>query len=572
MIINSNNKAEAHPNILLTALMSQMPEYRRALVLSFIAGIMVLAPSLFMLEVYDRVLNSRSLTTLLSLLGAVLLIYALMEIIEALRNQLLQKAGWRIDEAIRERLYDATHAASLKGGFPSTQSFQDLRTIRESLGSPAMTALLDVPCSFLFLIIVSIISPWLGVAALIGAIFQVAIGTMTERRTVRTLAEANKASIAAQNYAASVLQHSATISAMGMRETFYQRWVTLQRKFLALQASASDTAAINSAGSKFIITMQGSMILGLSCWLTLHGMLTGGGGMMIVASILGGRVLSPLVQLVTQWRLVANARDAYSRLSNFLNIEEKPSNQMPLPAPGGDVAVENLYADAPGGRQQIIRGVSFALNAGETLLIVGPSAAGKTSLARILIGIWQPSNGKVRLDGVDLHTWDKNELGPYLGYLPQYIALFDGTLAENIARFSEPDFEKVNDAIDLVGLNSLAEALPEGLQTQIGGSGAVLSGGQRQRVALARALYGNPKLVVLDEPNSNLDEEGEKALISAIQTIKTRGCTVIMISHRRSLLPVADKLLFLRDGQVAAFGGRDEVLARLQQTATARSA
>ena len=549
-----------------------MPEYRRALVLSFIAGVLVLAPSLFMLEVYDRVLNSRSLTTLLSLLGAVLLIYALMEIIEALRNQLLQKAGWRIDQTIRERLYDATHAASLKGGTPTTQSFQDLRTIRESIGSPAMTALLDIPCSLLFLIIISIISPWLGVAALIGAVFQVAIGTLTERTTVRTLADANKASIAAQNYAASVLQHSATISAMGMRNSFYQRWLNLQRKFLALQASASDTAAVNSASSKFIVTMQGSIILGLSCWLTLKGMLTGGGGMMIVASILGGRVLSPLVQLITQWRLVANARDAYLRLSSFLNIEEKQSNQMPLPAPLGNVAVDNLYASAPGGRQQIIRGVSFALKAGETLLVIGPSAAGKTSLARILIGIWQPSNGKVRLDGVDLHTWNKTELGPYLGYLPQDIALFDGTLAENISRFSEPDLEKVQDAIDLVGLHGLVEGLPEGLQTQIGGGGAVLSGGQRQRVALARALYGNPKLVVLDEPNSNLDEEGERALISAIQTIRTRGCTTIMISHRRSLLPVADKLLFLRDGQVAAFGGRDEVLARLQQTATARSA
>jgi ATP-binding cassette subfamily C exporter for protease/lipase len=245
---------------------------------------------------------------------------------------------------------------------------------------------------------------------------------------------------------------------------------------------------------------------------------------------------------------------------------------MPLPPPEGNVSVENLIASAPGNRTPIIRGVNFSLKAAETLLIIGPSAAGKTSLARALMGIWQPSGGKVRLDGVDLHAWNKNELGPFLGYLPQDIALFDGTIAENIARFGEPDLDQVRNTIALVGLDKLIETLPKGLQTQIGESGAGLSGGQRQRVALARALYGNPKLVLLDEPNSNLDEDGDRALVSAIQTIKNRGCTIIIISHRRSLLPVADKLLFLRDGQVAAFGPRDEVLARLQQPTAIRSA
>jgi ATP-binding cassette subfamily C exporter for protease/lipase len=301
-------------------------------------------------------------------------------------------------------------------------------------------------------------------------------------------------------------------------------------------------------------------------------MLPGGGGMMIVASVLGGRVLAPVVQLVSQWRLIVNARDGYFRLSNFLSTFESPATQMPLPPPEGNVSVENLIASAPGNRTPIIRGVNFSLKAAETLLIIGPSAAGKTSLARALMGIWQPSGGKVRLDGVDLHAWNKNELGPFLGYLPQDIALFDGTIAENIARFGEPDLDQVRNTIALVGLDKLIEALPKGLQTQIGESGAGLSGGQRQRVALARALYGNPKLVLLDEPNSNLDEDGDRALVSAIQTIKNRGCTIIIISHRRSLLPVADKLLFLRDGQVAAFGPRDEVLARLQQPTAIRSA
>ncbi len=572
MITSSGMNVEIGRGFLLKALVSQIPEYRRALLFSFIAGVMVLAPSLFMLEVYDRVLNSRSVTTLLSLLGCVLLVYALMEITEALRTQLLQKAGWRIDEIIRERLYEASYVASLRSGLPSTQSFQDLRVLRECVSSPAMIALLDLPCSLLFLVIISFVSPWLGLAALLGAVFQVTIGALTERRTTPTLAEANKVSIAAQNYAAGTLLHAATLSAMGMRDSFYQRWLSLQRQFLRLQAKASDTAGINAASSKFIITMQSSLILGLSCWLTLKGMLPGGGGMMIVASVLGGRVLAPVVQLVSQWRLIANARDGYFRLSNFLSTFESPATQMPLPPPEGNVSVENLIASAPGNRTPIIRGVNFSLKAAETLLIIGPSAAGKTSLARALMGIWQPSSGKVRLDGVDLHAWNKNELGPFLGYLPQDIALFDGTIAENIARFGEPDLDQVRNTIALVGLDKLIETLPKGLQTQIGESGAGLSGGQRQRVALARALYGNPKLVLLDEPNSNLDEDGDRALVSAIQTIKNRGCTIIIISHRRSLLPVADKLLFLRDGQVAAFGPRDEVLARLQQPTAIRSA
>jgi len=558
--------------LLLKALLLQIPEYRRALLFSFIAGVMVLAPSLFMLEVYDRVLNSRSVTTLLSLLGCVLLVYALMEMMEALRTQLLQKTGWRIDELVRERLYDATYAASLRNGIPSIQSFQDLRALRECVSSPAMTALLDLPCALFFLVIISVISPWLGLAALLGAFFQFTMGALTERKTTKTLAEANKASIAAQNYAAGTLQHAATLSAMGMRDNFYQRWLRLQRQFLLLQANASDTASINAASSKFIVTMQSSLILGLSCWLTLKGMLLGGGGMMIVASVLGGRVLAPLVQLVSQWRLVANALDAYSRLSSFLSTVEGSPVQMPLPPPEGHVSVENLIAGAPSSKAPIIRGINFSLNAAETMLVIGPSAAGKTSLARLMMGIWQPSGGKVRLDGVDLHTWNKTELGPFLGYLPQDIALFDGTIAENIARFGEPDLVQVQETVKLVGLEALIDALPDGLHTHIGEGSAGLSGGQRQRVALARALYGNPRLVLLDEPNSNLDEDGERALISAIQSIKNRGCTTIIISHRRNLLSVADKLLFLRDGQVAAFGPRDEVLARLQQPAAIRSA
>ena len=552
-------------SLLSLTIRAQMPIYRKAIGFSLVTSLLVLAPTLFMLEVYDRVVNSRSEATLISLLICLIGIYIVMEVIEMLRSRLLVQAGWRIDIALRERLHDATFLASLRHGASTLQSFNDLRTLREFMSSPAVTAVMDAPSSVIFLILVTIISPWLGLVALLGAVVQVLIGVSTERKTMPVLTEANQAAIHAQNYASGVLRNAQVIAAMGMRTSIYEPWIARQRKFLTLQAIASDTAGSNSAVSKFIQTMQGSLILGLSCWLTLKGMLMGGGGMMIVASTLGGRVLSPLVQLIGQWRLVINARDAYHRLDNFLNILPPEQEHMALPAPQGRLSVEGVVAAAPGSNLPIIKGVSFALQPGETLMVIGPSAAGKTTLARLLMGIWPAASGKVRLDGADLHAWDKAELGPHLGYLPQTVELFDGTLAENIARFGDIDKEQVSKATELVGLTSMVQALPNGFETRIGEEGAILSGGQRQRVGLARAIYGDPNFVLLDEPNSSLDEAGEEALMNTLMSLKARKCTTIVITHRTSVLPAADKILLLRDGQVAAFGPRDEVIAALRQ-------
>lgn len=552
-------------SLLKSTLLSQMPIYRKAIGFSVVTSLLVLAPTIFMLEVYDRVVNSRSETTLISLLICLIGIYILMEVIEMLRGRLLQQAGWRIDTTLREKLHDASFLASLRHGAATVQPFSDLRTLREFIASPAVTAAMDAPSSVIFLILVTIISPWLGLVALFGAVVQVLIGVSTERKTMPVLTEANQAAIIAQNYASGVLRNAQVISAMGMKTRIYERWIARQRKFLKLQAVASDTAGTNSSMSKFIQTMQGSLILGLSCWLTLKGMLLGGGGMMIVASTLGGRVLSPLVQLIAQWRLVINARDAYHRLDSFLNILPPEQESMSLPAPEGRLSVEAVVAAAPGSNLPIIRGVSFALQPGETLMVIGPSAAGKTTLARLLMGIWPAASGKVRLDGADLHAWNKEELGPHLGYLPQTVELFDGTLAENIARFGDIDMDQVEVATHLVGLTEMVKALPHGFDTRIGEEGAILSGGQRQRVGLARAIYGNPNFVLLDEPNSSLDEAGEQALMTTLMSLKGRKCTTIVITHRTSVLPAADKILLLRDGQVAAFGPRDEVLAALQK-------
>lgn len=553
------------PSLLASTIRAQTPIFRKAIGFSLVTSMLVLAPTLFMLEVYDRVVNSRSEATLISLLVCLIGIYIVMEVVEMLRSRLLVQAGWRIDMALRERLHDATFLAGLRHGGSTLQSFNDLRTLREFIASPAVTAVMDAPSSLIFLILVAIISPWLGLVALFGAVVQVMIGVSTERKTMPVLTEANQAAINAQSYASGVLRNAQVIAAMGMKHRIYERWIARQRKFLTLQATASDTAGGNSAVSKFIQTMQGSLILGLSCWLTIKGMLLGGGGMMIVASTLGGRVLTPLVQLIGQWRLVINARDAYHRLDNFLGILPPAQEHMSLPAPQGRLSVEGVVAAAPGSNLPIIKGVSFALQPGETLMVIGPSAAGKTTLARLLMGIWPAASGKVRLDGADLHAWNKEELGPHLGYLPQTVELFDGTLAENIARFGDVDMEKVKVVTHLVGLTAMVQALPNGFDTRIGDEGAILSGGQRQRVGLARAIYGDPNFVLLDEPNSSLDEAGEEALMNTLMSLKARQCTTIVITHRTSVLPAADKILLLRDGQVAAFGPRDEVLAALRQ-------
>ena len=311
--------------------------------------------------------------------------------------------------------------------------------------------------------------------------------------------------------------------------------------------------------------MQSSLLLGGAAWLALRDNLAGGPGMMIVASILGGRMLAPLAQLVTQWRTIVNVREAYDRLSGLLGKLEPTEPGMPLPPPKGFLTVEAVMAGAPGSPLPILKGVSFSARPGEVVMVIGPSAAGKTTLARLLMGLWPAAGGKVRLDGADMHAWHKSQLGPYLGYLPQGVELFDGSVAENIARFGKVDMDAVRQAADLVGITEMVEQLSEGFDTLIGEEGAVLSGGQRQRLGLARAVYGNPTFLVLDEPNSSLDEAGEKSLLTLLQALKARGATVVAITHRTTLLAAADKLLVLNEGQVAMFGPRDEVLAGLKK-------
>ena len=554
------------PSELREAIASLRPFFVRSGWFSLVCSLLVLAPSGYMLEVYDRVVNSRNHTTLVMLTLLVLGAYMVMELLEWARSEVMRAASVELDRRMSGRIFSAIFEANLRrlpGG--TQQPLHDFRLVRDFLYSPVLLALLESPISLVMMVLLFLISPVLGWSALVFAVVQTFVAWLNERSTKPPLMQANRAAIEAQQYADNTLRNAEVIESMGMLRDTHRRWLGKQRDFLDLQALASERAGGFQAVSKLLQTTLSSMLLGLGAWLLLHNQLSGGGGMVIVASILGGRMLAPLVQVVSQWQSVVNVRDAWSRVEQLLEAVPAQPRSMALPAPRGALHVEQLVAGAPGNPALILRGVQFALAPGEVLAVVGPSAAGKTTLARLLVGLWPAQGGKVRLDGADIHTWDKAELGVHLGYLPQGVELFEGTLAENIARFAQVEPAKVEAAARAVGLHEFILSLPQGYDSPVGPEGARLSGGQRQRVGLARALYGDPVFVVLDEPNSSLDEEGDAALARAIQEGKARGTTFVVMTHRTSVLGVADKMLVLRDGMQQAFGPRDEVLATLQQ-------
>ncbi len=545
------------------ALTALFPSLWHAFWFSVIVNVLVLAPSAYMMEVYDRVVNSRSHMTLLMLTLMVVGVYALLEALEWVRRQVMHDAGIEFDKGLRARVFSAIYSARLLnlpvGG---AQALKDLKNIREFLPSPALLAVVDAPLALLVLVLIFLMAPGLGWFAVAGALMQFAIGVVNERRIRQPLLAANRSAIDAQGYADGVIRNAQVIESMGMLGDIHKRWMGRQREFLLQQAVASDHAGTNAALSKLVQSLLGSLLLGMGCWLTLKGELHGSG--MIVASILGGRVLAPLVQIIGSWRQVEGTLESFNRLDALLKEFPQPDISMPLPAPTGFLSVEGVVAGAPRSPIQILKGVSFRVAAGGSLAIVGPSASGKTTLARLLVGIWPSMQGKVRLDGNDVYQWNKEELGQYVGYLPQTVELFEGTIAENVARFGEPDADKVQDACRLVGLDGFIEQLPKGYDTQVGDDGSFLSGGERQRVALARALYGMPKFVVLDEPNASLDEAGDAALLNAVKMLRAQGTTVIVMTHRLNILGAIEHMLVLVDGQIQRFGTCQEVLAALQ--------
>jgi ATP-binding cassette subfamily C exporter for protease/lipase len=558
--------SDSNPQELRAALVALQPYFKKAGWMALIASVLLLAPSVYMLEVYDRVVNSRNPVTLLMLTVLVLMVYAVLEVLDWARSEVMREAGVALERQLGPRLFRAMFESNLKrapGG--SLQTLSDLRQLREFLYSPVVAAVMELPVSLLFLVLVFAIHPLLGWFALVGALVQATLAWLSERTTQPLMSQANRTAMVSQQQVDAMLRNAQVVQAMGMQNTMYHRWHTLQQEFLEQQASASAHAGTLQATTKFWQNVVSSGLLGLACWLLLRNQLNGGGGMMIVASILGGRVLAPLVQGVAQWQLVIQVIDACKRTDHLLQMIPVRPKSMSLPTPKGALKVEALVATAPGSSAPLLKDLSFSLLPGEVLAVVGPSAAGKTTLARMLMGLWSAASGKVRLDGVDVFSWNKAELGPHVGYLPQGVELIDGTLAENIARFGPFDRLMIEAAARAVGLHEWALQLPQGYDSPVGRDGGLLSGGWRQRVGLARALFGNPVFVVLDEPNASLDEAGDAALMAALAQFKARGTTFVVMTHRTSVLDVADKILVLHEGQAQAFGPRDDVLAALQQ-------
>lgn len=565
-------KSDSSMSELRLALLAFRPIWLWAIGISAVVGLLGFTSTLYMLEVYDRVVNSRSVTTLVMVTLVAFGAYALMEVLEKIRSQMLWSLGVQFELKMASRIYEAMFDGLLKRQMGQAMLVQnDFRTVREFFNNPALSAMFEVPVALLSVLLIFLINPLLGWAALLGAVLQTFVAWLVQRSSRKPLLEAQRRSQEAQTYAEASLRNTQVMESMGMMPAVMAQWQKKQTAFLSFQARASEAAGSLNAVSKLLQQLMGSVLLGLGAWLLLdpaHG-LNGGSTMMIISSVLAGRLLSPLAQVVQQWGALVSVSASWSRLETLLEqVPARPEN-MKLPAPKGELIVEALTASAPGQSQPILRGVQFGLPPGCVLGVVGPSASGKTSLARLLMGIWHPLAGKVRLDGVDVHIWDKQELGPHLGYLPQGVELIEGTLAENIARFGELDTARIEEAARLVGLHEFIAALPQGYQTPVGRDGGLLSGGQRQRVALARALYGNPVFVVLDEPNSSLDEAGDAALLQAIQVLKSRGTTFVVITHRTSVLSVTDRLLVLRDGTQQLYGPTAEVLQKLMPAAAA---
>ncbi|WP_307944170.1 type I secretion system permease/ATPase [Pseudomonas mosselii] len=531
-----------------------------------VINVLMLAPALYMLQVYDRVLSSRNEMTLLMLSLMALGVFAFMGLLEWLRSQVVIRLGTRMDMNLNPRVFEAAYEASLAGHRGAAgQMLADLTALRQFATGQALFAFFDAPWFPVYLLVMFLFSPWLGLMALLGAVLLTLLAWVNERLTQAPFAEAGQLSQQAGLEASANLRNAEVIEAMGMLAAVRQRWARLHHGFLARQNQGSERTAAVTALTKTVRLALQSLVLGLGAWLAIEQLITP--GMMIAGSILMARVLAPLDQLIGAWRQWSGARLAYQRLSELLRAQPPRPAGMPLPAPLGKLTLEQVGATQPGSSRLCLNNLGFELPAGESLGIIGPSGSGKSTLARLLVGAVVPASGKVRLDGADLRVWDRGALGQHIGYLPQDVQLFAGSIADNIARLGAVDAQQVVAAAQLAGVHDMILKLPGGYDTLLGEGGLGLSGGQRQRIGLARALYGLPALIVLDEPNSNLDEAGEQALVETIARLREHKRTLILITHKSSLLAGLDNLLMLKGGQLQAFGPTARVLQDAKRAA-----
>ncbi len=549
---------------LMAVLMSFKKTFVTIAFFSFIVNVLMLAPTIYMLQIYDRVLTSRNEDTLIGLTIIAVAMFLVLGFLEWVRSQLLIRLGNRMDQRLSGKVFRAAFEKSLRvGSTNASQYFFDLTNIRQFLTGQGLFAFFDSPWTPLYIAVIYYMHPSLGIFSIVSAVFLLCMAMLTEMVSKKPLAEANKHHNIAGTFAGANLRNAEVIEAMGMMNHVRGHWYEKHIKFLKLQGMASERASVVSSITKFARLTSQSVILGLGAYLAIQNIITP--GVMIAASILMGRALSPVEMAIGTWKQFLSTRTSYQRLEEIMSVFPDREGGMSLPPPQGILAVSNLFAGPPGTNKQILKGVSFVAVPGDIVAVIGPSAAGKTTLARMIVGIWHPLAGSVRLDGADVSTWDKGELGPFIGYLPQDIELLDGTIAQNIARFGEIEAMKVVAAAKAAGIHEMVLQFPMGYDTPIGEGGMVLSGGQKQRIGLARAVYGDPVLIVLDEPNSNLDDAGELALVNTLMKLKAENKTVFVITHRTSILSIVDKILLMVNGMGQAYGPRDEVLATLQK-------
>jgi len=532
---------------------------------SLLINFLMITPSIYMLQVYDRVVATGNKSTLLMLTLIVVMLFITMAALEWVRSQILVKVSTRLEMLLNQRLFQIAFKQSLYSGGQraTTQPLDDLTGLRQFLTGNGLFAFFDAPWMPVYLALLFMFHPWFGWYSVFTAILLCIVAAFTEKATTKIITEANNVAMATRGALGRNLRNAEVIESMGMLGRIRDRWMVGAVKVLDLQATASSRAGLLSALSKIIRLSSQSLILGLGAYLVIEREISA--GLMIAGSILMGRALAPIDLIIGTWKGFIGARGQYQRLNDILLQIPADKEHMLLPDPQGRIQLENAVVVPPGSRLPVIKGINLVIEQGDIVGVIGPSGAGKSTLARAILGIWPTANGAIRLDGAEVFNWDREHLGGFIGYLPQDIELFEGTISENIARFGEVDPEQVVAAAKMADVHELILRFPEGYDTAIGATGGNLSGGQRQRIGLARALYGNPVLVVLDEPNSNLDEQGEAALEKALLELKQKQSTVLIITHRNSVLSKVDKLLILNDGLLAVYGPRDQVVTHLQQ-------
>lgn len=545
--------------LLSNALNATRSGFASAIFFSFFINLLAFVGPLFMLQIYDRVLNSRNTTTLIALAVIAVFLLIISAVLEKLRSTILYRLGLLFDSLVRAPLFNAVMRGTLlnpQGGH--SQALRDLDVIRDFLTGSGPLSFCDVPWMPIFIAGCFMLHVWFGLIAVAGAVLIFAFAIANELATRAHLKDASRGSVIATSFAFATLRNAEVLQAMGMLAPLRERWMTRQMQVLELQTTANERSGVFMSAAKFLRAVLQIAILGVGGYLAIDRQISPVA--MIAASIIMSRALAPVELSVANWSRFLAARSAYGRIAALLNIIPEEAALMRLPTPRGHISVEDVFAAPPDAKNVVLRGVSFSLEAGELLGIIGHSAAGKSTLARALVGVWPTMRGEIRIDGADLAHWNPEQLGPLIGYLPQEVELFPGTIAENISRFGPRDEDKIIEAAMAAGVHAMVQRLPEGYNTQIGEGGRALSGGQRQRIGLARALYGKPALIVLDEPNSNLDAEGEAALTSALEQLRRARQTVILITHKTSVLAQADRILVLNQGQVQAFAAREEIL------------